>query len=131
MASNAANLGLSTLIVDDSRTTRMVLRRIMESLGCEVEEAEHGAQALERLSAHGSYDLALIDWNMPVMNGLDLLNKLSTLLQYAQMRILMISTRGELDDMLEAITVGATDYLTKPFSKMELIEKLDSLGFSV
>ncbi len=129
MTNNFPLTSFSALIVDDCRTTRMILRRALENLSFVVDEAEHGQDALERCDANGSYDLAMIDWNMPVMDGLNLVNALSARPQYQDMSILMISTRNELDEMLEAISSGATDYLTKPFTEDELKHKLGDLGF--
>ncbi len=85
----------SVLIVDDCRTTRMILRRALEALSFVVDEAVHGQDALQRCDANGGYDLALIDWNMPVMDGLNLVYALNEKPQYQQMSILMISTRNE------------------------------------
>ncbi len=120
-----------TLVVDDCSATRMLVRRTLEDLGFKVDEATQGQEALNCCAAHGPYDLAMVDWNMPVMNGLSLLTALSAKPNYQRMSILMISTRNELDEMLEAISLGATDYLTKPFSKDELREKLIELGFAL
>ena len=128
---NDSNSKRCTLVVDDCRTTRMLVRRTLESLGFKVDEATHGEEALHRCAVHGPYDLAMVDWNMPVMDGLSLINALSAKPEYQRMNILMISTRNELDEMLEAISSGATDYLTKPFSKDDLREKLTELGFAL
>ncbi len=121
----------SALVVDDCRTTRMILRKILEGVGFRVDEAVHGEEALERCAAQGRYDLATVDWNMPVLNGLGLIKALTARPEMEDMRILMISTHDEVEEMLEAITLGATDYLTKPFAEDDLREKLIELGFAV
>ena len=121
----------AALIVEDSQSTRMILRKAMEAFGFTVEEAENGQVALDILDKGASYAVALIDWNMPVMTGLHLVWELQRRETHKDMKLLMCTTRGELDEMLRALNMGASDYLTKPFSKGELQEKLQLLGFSV
>ena len=120
----------SVLIVDDSRAVRMEIRRVMEGMGFDVQEADNGRMALTRLQ-EGDVSLALIDWNMPVMNGLQLLQRLEEDGRLKSMKVLMVTTRGELDDMIQALEQGANDYLVKPFSRADLVEKLAELGFRV
>lgn len=118
------------LIVDDSRAVRMEIRRVMEGLGFDVQGAENGQVALAVLK-EGDVSLALIDWNMPVMNGLQLIQRLEKDGRLKTMKVLMVTTRGELNDMIQALEQGANDYLVKPFSRAELVEKLGELGFRV
>jgi two-component system chemotaxis response regulator CheY len=127
---NPSSSKKSVLIVDDSRAVRMEIRRIMEGLGFDVQEADNGRMALTRLQ-EGDVSLALVDWNMPVMNGLQLIQRLEKDGRLESMKVLMVTTRGELDDMIQALEQGANDYLIKPFSRADLVEKLAGLGFRV
>jgi two-component system chemotaxis response regulator CheY len=95
----------SVLIVDDSRAVRMEIRRVMEGLGFDVQGAENGQVALAVLK-EGDVSLALIDWNMPVMNGLQLIHRLEKDGRLKSMKVLMVTTRGELDDMIKALEQG-------------------------
>jgi len=122
---------LTCLIIEDSLSTRMILCKAMEELGFTVGEAENGQVALEILDGGAAFALALVDWNMPVMNGLQFVRELQNRDEHRAMRLLMCTTRGELSEMLEALDTGANDYLIKPFSQEELQEKLRLLGFSL
>jgi two-component system chemotaxis response regulator CheY len=108
----------------------MEIRRVMEGLAFDVQEADNGQTALTRLQ-EGEVSLALVDWNMPVMNGLPLIQRLEKDGRLKSMKVLMVTTRGELEDMIQALEQGANDYLVKPFSRADLVEKLEELGFRV
>ena len=117
------------LIVDDSKTIRMVLRKILRELGYEVCEAGDGQEALKMLEAErGSLKLVLTDWNMPVMNGLELLKTLRADATLASLVIIMITTETETDNMMAALEAGANEYVMKPFTKEILKEKLELAG---
>jgi two-component system, chemotaxis family, chemotaxis protein CheY len=112
------------LIVDDSRAMRIILGRIMGELGFEVIEASNGRRALERLVAGGAMDVALVDWNMPEMNGYDLLCALRANPAYARMPVIMVTTETERSQILRALEAGADEYIMKPFTKDVVVEKL-------
>lgn len=119
---------MKALIVDDSATMRAVLRRILISRGFEVCEAKHGLDALDVLSQVGATDIALVDWNMPQMNGLELVVRIRENNAYDGMRIIMVTTETGIKQVQSALSAGATDYLTKPFTSMQVDEKLAILG---
>jgi two-component system, chemotaxis family, chemotaxis protein CheY len=112
------------LIVDDSRTMRLILGRIMGELGFEVVEAPNGRRALEQMRAGEPMDLALVDWNMPEMNGYELLRALRASRAYARMPVIMVTTETEMSQILRALEAGANEYLMKPFTKVAVFEKL-------
>jgi two-component system chemotaxis response regulator CheY len=82
---------------------------------------------MEMLDSSGSFDLALLDWNMPVMNGLDMLKQLRAE-GYSDLKVMMVTTEAENDYILRALDAGADEYLMKPFDDEALTEKLAMLG---
>jgi two-component system chemotaxis response regulator CheY len=118
------------LVVDDSRAIRTIIGRILKELGFEVEEAGHGKEALERLRQKGKVELALVDWNMPEMNGLDFLAAARANPDWRDMPIVMVTTETEMAQMARALEAGANEYVMKPFTKEVLCEKLQLLGLS-
>ena len=117
------------LVVDDSRAVRMIIGRTLRELGYEVFEAANGLEALAVIAVEKSeVRLVLVDWNMPEMNGLDLLKKLREDPDLASLVVVMVTTETELDHMTEALTAGANEYVMKPFTKDILIEKLQMVG---
>jgi len=118
---------MRALIVDDSRFVRSFLRGLLERKGIECEEAGDGQAGLERLHSGVEFDLALVDWNMPVMNGLDMLRLLRAG-GFAGIKVMMVTTEAENDFILRALDAGADEYLMKPFDDDALTEKLAMLG---
>jgi two-component system, chemotaxis family, chemotaxis protein CheY len=117
------------LVVDDSKAVRMILARTLQDLGYEVREAGNGREALEVIAAEeNSVKLVLADWNMPEMNGLELLRHLRERPELASMLIVMVTTETELGQMAAALDAGANEYIMKPFTRDILIEKLELLG---
>lgn len=116
------------LVVDDSRAMRTIIRKILERFGYQVAEAEHGAAALALLADGPPPDVALVDWNMPVVNGLDFVHAVRAESRYAAMRIMMVTSETELDQVARALGAGADEYLMKPFTPDLLRDKLQLLG---
>jgi len=117
------------LVVDDSRTIRTILKRILLELGYEVFEAADGREALAVIDTQGdSVSLVLTDWNMPEMDGLELLKRLRQNPQLSLLKIIMVTTETELDRMVSALDAGANEYVMKPFTKEILREKLELVG---
>jgi two-component system, chemotaxis family, chemotaxis protein CheY len=119
---------MKALVVDDSRATRVILRKALESEGFSVLEAGDGQQALERLAESGPLELALVDWNMPVMNGYELIQALRSQQSFDGMSIMMVTTESESSQVQRALDAGANEYVMKPFSPDMLREKLLLLG---
>ena len=117
------------LVVDDSRTIRIIIRRILLELGYEVCEASNGREALEVLEAEKpDVDLVLADWNMPVMNGLELLKELRQDSEFCGLKVLMVTTETEMEHMKSGMDAGADEYVMKPFTRDILLEKLEIVG---
>ena len=118
---------MRALIVDDSRFIRSHLRGLLEDRGMECEDAADGQAALDLLHAGERFDLAFVDWNMPVMNGLDMLKHLRAE-GYGDVKVMMVTTEAENEFILQALDAGADEYLMKPFDEEALTEKLAMLG---
>jgi two-component system chemotaxis response regulator CheY len=121
---------MKALVVDDSRAMRMLLSRMLRDLGFEVSEARHGREALEHLRAHADVDLALIDWNMPEMNGLELVEAVHGDARLGALRMMMVTTETEMSQMTRALGAGAHEYVMKPFTRAVIEEKLRMLGLA-
>ncbi len=118
---------MRALIVDDSRFVRGFLRGMLEGKGIECAEAGDGQAALDQLHAGVPFDLALVDWNMPVMDGLEMLKQLRAE-GFTDMKVMMVTTEAENDFIIRALDAGADEYLMKPFDNEALCEKLAMLG---
>ncbi len=117
------------LVADDSRAVRMILAKTLKELGYEVCEAANGRQALEVMAAEkASVTLVLADWNMPEINGLELLKRLRQDPALRSLAVIMVTTETELDQMVTALEAGANEYVMKPFTKDILVEKLQLVG---
>lgn len=117
------------LVVDDSKAVRMILAKILKELGYEVREAENGRGALEVIEAEkNAVALVLADWNMPEINGLDLLKRLRQNPELSSLVVVMVTTETGLDQMMAALEAGANEYVMKPFTKDILVEKLQLAG---
>ncbi len=120
---------MRALIVDDSRAMRTMLRGLLNEMQVDVvAEAGDGKQALERLGVTGPLDLMLLDWNMPVMNGYELLCTVRKDPKWASMRVMLVTTETEATQILRALDAGADEYLIKPFSREALKDKLHLMG---
>lgn len=119
---------MKAIIVDDSRATRAIVKRALTGHGFEVVEAGDGKAALDEIDKAGTFDLAVVDWNMPVMNGYELIVAVRKRAELAGMPILMLTTETEVSQVEKAKEAGANEYLTKPFTNELLTEKLDILG---
>jgi two-component system, chemotaxis family, chemotaxis protein CheY len=117
------------LIVDDSKTIRIILGKILRELGYEICEAANGKDALEMIEREKTaVTLVLADWNMPEMNGLDLVKHLRQNPELASVKVIMVTTETEVDHIVSALEAGANEYVMKPFTKDILKEKLELVG---
>lgn len=119
---------MRALIVDDSSTMRSVLRMILRAQGFETLEASNGSEALRRLQESAEIDVALVDWNMPLMNGFEFLCAVRDDRARDQMKIVMVTTETELAQVQSALQRGANEYIMKPFTRDSVLEKLQILG---
>ena len=107
----------------------MILTKTLKELGYEVREAANGREALEVIEAEKTaVTLVLVDWNMPEVNGLDLLKRLRQDPALSSLAVVMVTTETELEQMARALEAGANEYVMKPFTKDILVEKLELIG---
>ncbi|PPK66505.1 two-component system chemotaxis response regulator CheY [Actinokineospora auranticolor] len=117
------------IVIDDSRAMRKILRGLLADLGFEVLEAGNGQEALELLQSTGRVpDLALVDWNMPVMTGLEFVVEARKIAELRQMTLMMVTTESEHGQIVRALAAGAHEYVIKPFTRDGIIDKLALLG---
>jgi two-component system chemotaxis response regulator CheY len=121
---------VKAIVIDDSRATRTILKRTLTAQGFEVIEAGDGKQAIEELEKTGPLDLALVDWNMPVMTGYEFIVEIRGRATFASMSIMMVTTESETSQVQLALDAGANEYIMKPFTDEVLKEKLMLLGLS-
>jgi two-component system chemotaxis response regulator CheY len=119
---------MRALVIDDSRTMRAILGKMLKEIGFEVLEAADGREALERLQQNGRPDLVLVDWNLPHMNGLDFVRAVRAEREYDGLPLLMVTTETERAQVAKALEAGATEYIMKPFTREILRDKLNLLG---
>ena len=117
------------LVVDDSRVIRKVSRHILESLGFTVDEAENGSEALDRCAANMP-DVILLDWNMPVMSGIEFIVQLRQREGGDKPKVVFCTTENDVAHIREAISAGADEYVMKPFDQETLQIKLQLVGFA-
>ncbi len=115
------------LIVDDSKVIRKVARHILETLNFTVEEAEDGQAALARCG-ESMPDVVLLDWNMPVMSGMEFLRTLRQAAFERQPKVVFCTTENDLAHIRAAIDAGADEYVMKPFDRDTLESKLQIVG---
>lgn len=116
------------LIVDDSKTMRVILGRILRELEFEVQEASDGREALALLATKSQPDVALVDWNMPEMNGFELVQAVRANRAFDNIRLMMVTTETERAHVAKALEAGADEYVMKPFTKDAIRDKLALLG---
>jgi two-component system chemotaxis response regulator CheY len=121
---------VKAIVIDDSRATRTILKRTLTAQGFEVFEAGDGRQAVDELLKTGPLDLALVDWNMPVMTGYEFIVDIRGRPEFASMSIMMVTTESETSQVQLALDAGANEYIMKPFTDEVLKEKLMLLGLS-
>jgi len=122
---------MKMLIIDDSKAMRTFLGRLAVELAFQIEEAGDGREALHKLIQNDPrepFDVALVDWEMPVMNGLELVQTLRKNRDFDSLKLMMVTALTSMDRVGQALDAGANDYLMKPVTKEALEEKLQILG---
>jgi two-component system chemotaxis response regulator CheY len=119
---------LRALVIDDSKAVRRILGEILQELGFEVWEAANGREALQLLKEVEAADLALVDWNMPEMDGIEFVRAVRADTAYDDLRLVMVTTEAEEEKVVGALNEGADAYVVKPFTKATIAQKLDVLG---
>lgn len=121
---------MRALVVDDSRAMRSLIGGLLREIGFEVAEACDGADALQRIREGGEVDLALVDWNMPQMNGYEFICAMRADSAHEKTTLVMVTAETEMERVNQALNAGASEYIMKPFTKESLREKLGILGLN-
>ena len=123
----AADPKMKFLVVDDFSTMRQIVRNLLKELGfTNVDEAEDGAIALQKLQA-GGFEFVVTDWNMPNMDGLTLLQSIRATPHLKHLPVLMITAEAKKENIIAAAQSGASGYIVKPFTAGTLSEKLNKI----
>jgi two-component system chemotaxis response regulator CheY len=119
---------MRALVVEDSSTIRKILCQYLKKMDIEVVEAANGQEALGRLKEMSPPDLVLVDWNMPVMSGIDFIRAVRELHVFDPLPLIMVTTNSESEYLGVAMDAGANLYIQKPCTLDDLRKKLDLLG---
>lgn len=120
---------MKVMIVDDSRAMRMLLTGMLEEMGItELAQAADGKEAFSQLQQAPNFDLVLVDWNMPNMNGYELVQAVRQDPRFENTRLMMVTTETEMNQVVKALEAGANEYIMKPFTKEVIHEKMQILG---
>lgn len=119
---------MKILVVDDSAIMRRVIGKVANQLGFKTVEADQGAECLAQLRKHADdIGLVVLDWNMPVMDGLEVLKRVRSTSEYDHIQVLMATADGVEEDVISAIEAGANSYLVKPFTEESLSARICEL----
>ena len=121
------DLNIKILVVDDFSTMRRIVKNLIRQIGyADIEEAEDGVQAYSKLK-RGGFGFVVSDWNMPNMDGLELLKKIRSDDELRDTPVLMVTAEAEKDKVITAIQAGVNNYIVKPFTGEVLKEKMDKI----
>lgn len=122
---------MHVMIIDDSRAMRRILRQIVEPQGWRISEAGNGREAWEFIQQNTDVELALVDWNMPEMNGIEFIELVRNDDRFVDVRLVMVTTETEPARMAKALMSGVDEFVMKPFTADGLLEKLALIGVPV
>jgi two-component system chemotaxis response regulator CheY len=123
-----SNPNMKFLVVDDFATMRRIVRNLLKELGfTNIEEAEDGAVAMQRLRGSAKFDFVVTDWNMPNMTGIELLRQIRADESLRHLPVLMVTAEARKENIIEAAQAGANGYVVKPFTAATLDEKLKKI----
>lgn len=121
-------MALKFLVVDDSITMRRIVANSLKNLGyTQFVEAVDGKDALDKLAADDSINFVITDWNMPVFSGLELIKSIRSDDKLKELPVLMVTTRGVKEDIVEALSAKVNNYIVKPFTPQVLKEKIEQI----
>ena len=119
---------MQALVIDDDPAILLMMTSILNGLGYQVTTAVDGKQGLQELTESILPDVVLVDWNMPVMNGLEFVKTVRSQTQFNQLPIIMVTTELEMSQVALSADAGISEYIMKPFSPIMIIEKLQMVG---
>ena len=119
---------LKVLVVDDMSTMRRIVKNVLKQIGfSDMVEAENGQDALNKLRAAGDFGLVVSDWNMPVMQGIELLRAVRADAELKALPFLMVTAEAQKENLIEAVQSGVSNYVVKPFTAEVLQGKLEKV----
>lgn len=119
---------LKFLIVDDSPTMRRIVTNTLKRLGYrDIEDADNGSSAMDKLKTIPGINFVITDWNMPVMDGLQLVTTIRSTPEYSKLPILMVTTRSVKEDIIDAMKAGVNNYVVKPFTPETMKAKIETI----
>src|SRR4029078_1393927 len=119
---------MQDFVIAHSRAVRLLVGNILREQGFEVHEAGNGQLGLTQLHQNPEISLVLVDWNMPVMDGLEFIKTVRQSRSWDSLKIVMVTTETESEQVQRAMTAGANEYVMKPFTKEVLVAKLSLMG---
>lgn len=119
---------MRALVIDDSATMRRIVAEMLGDFGFDTSQAGNGREALDMLEAGETFDLACVDWNMPVMDGLEFVSAVRARREWRDVTLIMVTTEDEQGQVVRALAAGAHEYVMKPFTSDALASKLGLLG---
>ncbi len=122
---------MQALVIDDSRAVRLIVANILRDQGYEVYDAAHGQEGLEKLRQNPEISLVLVDWNMPIMDGLEFIQTVRRDRAWDPLRIVMVTTETESEQVQRAMAAGANEYVMKPFDGNGVRAKLADIGVTI
>jgi two-component system chemotaxis response regulator CheY len=123
---------MNTLVIDDSKAMRRIVRKAVSGFGFEASEACDGQEGLDELEANPEkYGLVLVDWNMPNMNGLEFVIAVRAQSRFDSLKIVMVTSETDPEKMVKAIIAGVDEFLMKPFTQPVMAEKLQLIGVDI
>ena len=121
-------MNVRALVIDDSKVMRRIVAGILEDLGFEVRQAGHGREGLDLLETGWVPELVCVDWNMPVMDGLQFVNAVRANPAWRALTLMMVTSESEHGQIVRALAAGAHEYVIKPFTADAIRDKLALLG---
>ncbi|MGD9595579.1 chemotaxis response regulator CheY [Wolinella succinogenes] len=119
---------MKLLVVDDSSTMRRIIKNTLSRLGYnDVLEGENGVEGWEQMDANADIKVLITDWNMPEMNGLELVKKVRADKRFVDIPIIMVTTEGGKAEVITALKAGVNNYIVKPFTPQVLKDKLEAV----
>jgi two-component system chemotaxis response regulator CheY len=118
------------LVIDDSRAMRRIVSGTLENLGFEVDQAGDGREGLDVLAGGDVPDLVTVDWNMPVMDGLQFVSAVRSNPAWRSVTIMMVTSESEHTQIVRALAAGAHEYVIKPFTAEAITEKIAYMGLA-
>jgi two-component system chemotaxis response regulator CheY len=118
---------MRVLVIDDSKAMRMIIKKILTESGFEVSEAENGVDALEKLKSGPLPEVALVDWNMPKMNGEEFISQIRNIPECRKIRLFIVTSDSQVAPTWNEAFSSVYGYILKPFTRESLLSKLASL----